>query len=130
MLALRTVADVPEGLHGPLYGAVGCQVAMSGITTWDGSRFARAWGTHWVEMRDVAHHTVWAEKPTTRALHALRKLVTSKAVTTEAVTIRQVERERWSSSELANEVPPGHAVAALSSVRGERAVPLLVDLHA
>ncbi|MFF7098318.1 ATP-binding protein [Streptomyces rubradiris] len=129
VLTLRTLADVPEALHGPLYGAVGCHVALSGVTTWDGSRFARAWGTHWVEVRDVAQHTVYADKPTTRALHALRKLVTGKAVTTEAVTVRQVEREHWSASELAHSVPAGHAVVALSSLTGERSTPLLVDLR-
>ncbi|MEU5445786.1 ATP-binding protein [Streptomyces griseofuscus] len=129
VLCLRSLADVPDALHGPLYGAVGCHMALSGINTWDGSRFARAWGTHWVEMRDVAQHTVYADKPHTRALHAVRKLVTGKAVTTEAVTVRQVEREHWSASELAHAVPAGHAVIALSSVTGERSTPLLVDLR-
>ncbi|MEU6374787.1 ATP/GTP-binding protein [Streptomyces sp. NPDC046909] len=129
VLALRSVSDVPEALHGPLYGAVGCRMALSGVTTWDGSRFADAWGTEWVETKDVAQHTVFADQPMTRVMHALRKLVTGKAVTTEAVTVRQVERERWSASELAHGVPPGHAVLSLASVRGEHAPPLLVDLR-
>ncbi|MGW1598899.1 ATP/GTP-binding protein [Streptomyces sp. NPDC002343] len=129
VLALRTVGDVPEALHGPLYAAVGCRMAFSGVSTWDGSRFAEAWGTQWVETRDVARHTVFADQPMTRAIHALRKLVTGKAVTTEAVTVRQVERERWSASELAHGVPPGHAVLSLTTVQGEHAPPLLVDLR-
>ncbi|WP_180685574.1 type IV secretory system conjugative DNA transfer family protein [Streptomyces gossypiisoli] len=129
VLALRSMADVPDALHGPLYGAVGCRMALSGVTTWDGSRFAAAWGTEWVETRDVAQHTVFADQPMTRAIHALRKLVTGKAVTTEAVTVRQVERERWSASELAHAVPPGHAVLSLTNVKGEHAPPLLVDLR-
>ncbi|MFD5266044.1 ATP/GTP-binding protein [Streptomyces sp. NPDC058335] len=129
LLSLRTVADVPEALHGPLYGAVGCRMAFAGITTWDGSRFAQTWGTEWVETTEVAKHTVFADQPMTRALHALRKLVTGKAVTTDAVTVRQVERERWSASQLAHEVPPGHAVLSLTSLKGEHAPPLLVDLR-
>ncbi|GLJ92224.1 hypothetical protein GCM10017589_48330 [Streptomyces poonensis] len=129
VLALRTIADVPEALHGPLYGAVGCRMAFSGITTWDGSRFAQAWGTEWVETTEVAKHTVFADQPMTRAIHALRKAVTGEAVTTDAVTTRQVERERWSASQLAHEVPPGHAVLSLTDVRGEHAPPLLVDLR-
>ncbi|MGW2047889.1 ATP/GTP-binding protein [Streptomyces sp. NPDC001858] len=129
VLALRTVGDVPEALHGPLYGAVGCRMAFCGITTWDGSRFAQTWGTEWVETTEVAKHTVFADQPMTRAIHALRKLVTGKAVTTDAVTVRQVERERWSASQLAHEVPPGHAVLSLTSVRGEHAPPLLVNLR-
>ncbi|MFF3939856.1 ATP/GTP-binding protein [Streptomyces phaeofaciens] len=129
VLTLRTVGDVPEALHGPLYGAVGCRMAFCGITTWDGSRFAQTWGTEWVETTEVAKHTVFADQPMTRAIHALRKLVTGKAVTTDAVTVRQVERERWSASRLAHEVPPGHAVLSLTTVRGEHAPPLLVDLR-
>ncbi|MFD3325956.1 ATP-binding protein [Streptomyces sp. NPDC058701] len=128
LLTLRTLDDVPEGLRTPLLGAVGCRMAFSGVTTWDGKCFAEAWGTEWVEARDVTHRTVFADQPLTRALHAFRKLVTGKAVTTDAVTVRQVERERWSASDLAHAVPPGHAVLSLTSVRGERAAPLLVRL--
>lgn len=129
VLALRSVGDVPEALHGPLYSAVGCRMAFSGVTTWDGGRFAQAWGTEWVETTEVAKHTVFADQPMTRAFHALRKLVTGKEVTTDAVTVRQVERERWSASELAHGVPPGHAVLSLTSVEGEHSPPLLVDLR-
>ncbi|HEY8982855.1 MAG TPA: ATP/GTP-binding protein [Streptomyces sp.] len=129
VLSLRTVGDVPEALHGPLYGAVGCRMAYTGVTTWDGSRFAQAWGTEWIETTEVAKHTVFADQPMTRAIHALRKLVTGKAVTTDAVTVRQVERERWSASQLAHELPPGHAVLSLTAVTGEHAPPMLVDLR-
>ncbi|MBU6532688.1 ATP/GTP-binding protein [Streptomyces mayonensis] len=129
LLALRTIGDVPEALHGPLYGAVGCRMAFSGVSTWDGSRFAQTWGTGWVELTEVAKHTVFADQPMTRFIHAVRKLVTGKAVTTDAVTVKQVERERWSASELANSVPAGHAVLSLTSVEGEHAPPLLVDLR-
>ncbi|WP_327361511.1 ATP-binding protein [Streptomyces sp. NBC_01296] len=130
LLTLRTLDDVPEALRTPLLGAVGCRMAFSGVTTWDGKRFAEAWGTEWVETRDVTHRTVFADQPLTRAIHAFRKLVTGKAVTTDAVTVRQVERERWSASELAHAVPPGYAVLSLTSVKGERAAPLLVRLAA
>ncbi|MEV7421942.1 ATP/GTP-binding protein [Streptomyces sp. NPDC091212] len=129
VLALRTIDDVAEGLHTPLLGAVGCCMAFSGVTTWDGKRFAEVWGKEWVETREVAQHTVFADQPFTRAVHALRKLVTGKAVTTDAVTVRQVERERWSASELAYSVPAGHAVLSLRTVAGEHAPPLLVDLR-
>ncbi|MFI6645578.1 ATP/GTP-binding protein [Streptomyces sp. NPDC050504] len=129
VLSLRTVDDVPEALHIPLLGAVGCHMAFAGITTWDGKRFTEAWGTEWVETREVAQHTVFADQPLTRAVHALRKLVTGKAVVRDAVTIKRVERQRWSASELAHEVPAGHAVLSLTTVEGEHAPPLLVDLR-
>ncbi|MEV7287446.1 ATP/GTP-binding protein [Streptomyces sp. NPDC093252] len=128
VLALRTVGDVPEALHGPLFAAVGCRMAFSGVTTWDGGRFAQAWGTEWVETREVAQHTVFADQPMTRAIHALRKLVTGKAVTTDAVTVRQVERERWSASQLAHDLPPGHAVLSLTDTHGDHTPPTLLEL--
>ncbi|MGW5400362.1 ATP/GTP-binding protein [Streptomyces sp. NPDC003952] len=128
LLALRTLDDVPEGLRTPLLGSVGCRMAFSGVTTWDGKWFADAWGTELVETRDVTSRTVYADQPFTRAVHAVRKVITGKAVTTDAVTVRKVERERWSASALANTVPLGHAVLSLTSVRGERAAPLLVRL--
>ena len=103
-------------------------MAFSGVTTWDGKRFSEAWGKEWVETREVAQHAVFADQPFTRALHGLRKLVTGKAVTRDAVTVRRVERERWSASELAYELPAGHAVLSLTSVDGEHAPPLLVEL--
>ncbi|MER7950148.1 ATP/GTP-binding protein [Streptomyces sp. NPDC096079] len=130
VLALRTLAEVPEALHGPLLAIVGCRMAFAGLPTWDGRAFAEAWGTEHVDTTEVAHHTVFADQPMTRAIHALRKLVTGKAVTTEAVTVRQVERMRWSASDLAHAVPPGHAVLSLSHVRGEQLPPMLVDLRA
>ncbi|MFK3733520.1 ATP/GTP-binding protein [Streptomyces sp. NPDC088090] len=129
VLGLRTLGDVPEPLHGPLLAAVGCRAALSGVTTWDGRGFAEAWGTEWVETEEVAHHTVFANQPMTRALHALRKRVTGKAVTTDAVTLKRVERERWSASELAHSVPPGHAVVSLATVDGANMPPVLVDLR-
>ncbi|MFJ4917125.1 ATP/GTP-binding protein [Streptomyces sp. NPDC088726] len=128
VLALRTVDDVPEGLHSALLGAVGCGMIFSGVTTWDGKRFSEAWGKEWVAVREVAKHTVFADQPVTRALHTLRKLATGNAVTTDAVTVRQVERERWSASQLAYELPAGHAVLSVTTVDGEHAPPLLVRL--
>lgn len=129
VLALRTLAELPEPLHGPLLAAVGCRVAFSGISTWDGRAFAETWGIERVEVTEVAHHTVFADQPMTRAIHAVRKMVTGKAVTTEAVTVREVDRERWSASDLAHSVPPGHAVVSLTHVRGEQTPPFLVDLR-
>lgn len=92
LLTLRGLGDVPESLHAALLGSVGCHMTFSGVTTWDGRLFAQAWGTEWVETTEVAKHTVFADQPLTRAVHALRKLVTGKAVTTDAVTVRRGAR--------------------------------------
>lgn len=129
VLALRTLDDVPEPLRAPLLGAVGCRMAFSGITTWEGARFAEVWGKEWVETRDVTDRQIITDEPMTKALHAVRRMVTGRAVTAQSVTVRKVERERWSASELAHGVPAGHAVVSLSTRSGEHAGPLLVDLR-
>ncbi|WP_455754695.1 ATP/GTP-binding protein [Streptomyces niveus] len=129
VLALRTLEDVPDSLRGPLLGAVGCRMAFSGLGPWDGGRFAESWGTEWVQTRDVTNRQIISDEPLTKALHFMRRLVTGKAATAEAVTVREVERERWSASELAHSVPAGHAVLSLTTVGGEHAPPMLVDLR-
>ncbi|MFF2850501.1 ATP-binding protein [Streptomyces sp. NPDC058001] len=129
VLTLRTLDDVPRTLRGPLLGAIGCRMALSGLTPWDGQDFAEVWGKEWTEARDVTDRQIIAETPLGKTVHALRRVITGRAVTARAVTVRQVERERWSASELAHAVPPGHAVLSLTTVRGEHAPPLLVDLR-
>ncbi|MGW7300162.1 ATP-binding protein [Streptomyces sp. NPDC054829] len=129
VLTLRTLDDVPRPLRGPLLGATGCRMALSGLTPWDGQDFAEVWGKEWTEARDVTDRQIIAETPAGKALHAVRRVITGKAPTARAVTVRQVERERWSASELAHALPPGHAVLSLTTVRGEHAPPLLVDLR-
>ncbi|MPY54711.1 ATP-binding protein [Streptomyces acidicola] len=129
VLTLRTLDDVPRPLRGPLLGATGCRMALSGLTPWDGQDFAEVWGKEWTEARDVTDRQIIAETPAGKALYVLRRVITGNAPTARAVTVRQVERERWSASELAHGVPPGHAVLSLTNVQGEHAPPLLVDLR-
>ncbi|XUZ86625.1 ATP-binding protein [Streptomyces sp. HD1123-B1] len=129
VLTLRTLDDVPDALRSALLGAVGCRMAYAGVTTWDGARFAEVWGTEWVETRDVTDRQIISDEPFTKVLHFIRKVVTGKAVTTQSVTVRKVERERWSASELAHSVPAGHAVLSVTSVRGQGGPPVLVDLR-
>ncbi|MBD9733200.1 ATP-binding protein [Streptomyces sp. H28] len=129
VLTLRTLDDVPRPLRGPLLGAIGCRMALAGLTPWDGQDFAEVWGKEWTETRDVTDRQIIAESAAGKAWHGLRRAITGRAPTARAVTVRQVERERWSASELAHAVPPGHAVLSLTDVRGEHAPPLLVDLR-
>lgn len=129
VLTLRTLDDAPRPLRSPLLGSIGCRMALSGLTPWDGQDFAEVWGKEWTEARDVTDRQIIAETPAGKALHVLRRVITGRAPTARAVTVRQVERERWSASELAHGVPPGHAVLSLTNVEGEHAPPLLVDLR-
>ncbi|WP_443071976.1 ATP-binding protein [Streptomyces sp. NBC_01477] len=129
VMALRTLDDVPEALRTALLGVMGCRMAMSGVTTWDGKRFAEAWGTTWVETRDITRTPDQSGGLPRRLSRGVRKLFTGEAVTTESVTVREVERERWSASDLAHAVPAGHAVLSLTATTGEHAPPILLDLR-
>ncbi|GAA2103865.1 hypothetical protein GCM10009801_79080 [Streptomyces albiaxialis] len=128
LLTLRALDDVPEPLRGPLLGAVGCRMVCSGVTPWDAERFAEVWGTEWVETRTVTNRQLVSDEPVTRVLHAVRRLATGKYVTAESVTVRSEQRERWSASDLANELRPEHAVLSFTTVRGERTPPILTKL--
>ncbi|MBA0051849.1 ATP-binding protein [Streptomyces sp. AJS327] len=128
LLALRGLEEVPERLRGPLLGAVGCRAVCSGVTPWDAERFAEVWGTEWVQQRDVTNRQLVSDEPLTRVMHAVRRLATGKHVTAESVTVRTVRRERWSASELANELGAGHLVLSVTTVRGDRTPPILAKL--
>jgi len=128
VLGLRTLDDVPEQLRTAALGAVGCRVALSGLSTWDGEVFAQSWGRDWVETEDVTHTPDFHGGLLTRWIRGIRTAFTGQRATTKSVTVRRVERERWSASELANEVPPQHAVVSLMTVRGERTPPILAKL--
>ncbi|MFJ2582353.1 ATP-binding protein [Kitasatospora aureofaciens] len=129
VLLLRTLMDLPEALRAPLFGAVGCRMVFPGIAPWDGKFFSEAWGTH------VVHETVVTHTPETsggvirRAGRLGRKALSGTTAQTESVTTRDVERLRWSPSDLAHALPAGHAVVSLTAVSGEQVPPLLVDLR-
>lgn len=82
-------------------------MALSGLTPWDGQDFAEVWGKEWTEARDVTDRQIIAETPAGKAVHMLRRVITGKAPTARAVTVRQVERERWSPPSWRTPCRPG-----------------------
>lgn len=128
VLTLRTLDEVPKRLRATLVGTVGCKVALSGLTTWDGEVFAHAWGQDWVKTEEHTHNPDFSGGLLKRAVRGVRSAFTGVRATTTSVTVRSVQRERWSASDLAHKVPPGHAVLSLTSVRGETSPPVLTRL--
>lgn len=129
VLLLRTLVDLPEALRAPLFGAVGCRMAFPGIAPWDGRLFSEAWGTHLVRETAVTHAPDTSGGALRRAGRMGRKALSGTTAQTESVTTRDVERLRWSPSDLAHALPAGHAVVSLTAVSGEQVPPLLVDLR-
>jgi hypothetical protein len=128
VLGLRTLVDVPEPLRAPLFGAVGGRMAFPGLAPWDGKLFEEAWGTVWVDERDVTRAVDTSGGLVRRSFRGVRALLEGERAQTESVTTRQVERRRWSASDLAQVLPRGHAVVSLTSVDGTQVPPLLVRL--
>ncbi|MER6303787.1 ATP-binding protein [Kitasatospora sp. NPDC001539] len=129
VLLLRTLVDLPEALRAPLFGAVGCRMAFPGIAPWDGRLFSEAWGTHLVQETAVTHTPDTSGGVMRRVGRLGRKALSGTTAQTESVTTREVERLRWSPSDLAHALPAGHAVVSLTAVSGEQVPPLLVDLR-
>ena len=129
VLLLRTLADLPEALRAPLFGAVGGRMAFPGIAPWDGALFAETWGTVWVDERDVTRAPDTSGGFLKRTWRSARAVLDGERAQTESVTTRRVERPRWSPSDLAQLLPGGHAVLSLTAVDGTPVPPLLVDLR-
>ncbi|WP_147472817.1 ATP-binding protein [Streptomyces triticirhizae] len=128
VLALRTLDDVPSELRAGLLGAVGCRMAFAGITTWDAEHFAHVWGTAWTEDQDITRTPDRTGGIVRKTVRGVRRLFTGRDTTTDSITVRKVERQRWSASELAHRVPPRHAVLSTTSAAGEPGPPVLVRL--
>ncbi|WP_441246036.1 ATP-binding protein [Kitasatospora sp. McL0602] len=129
VLLLRTLVDLPEALRTPLFGAVGCRMAFPGIAPWDGRLFSEAWGTHLVQETAVTHAPDTSGGLLRRMGRAGRKALSGTTAQTASITTRDVERHRWSPSDLAHALPTGHAVISLTTVDGEQVTPVLVDLR-
>ena len=128
VLTLRTLDDVPKRLRPTLVGTVGCKVALSGVTTWDAEVFAEAWGEDWVKTEDITHNPDFSGGLLKRGLRGVRTLFTGVRATTTSVTVRDVQRKRWSASDLAHKVPHGCGVLSLTSVRGDVTPPVVLRL--
>lgn len=129
VLLLRTLVDLPENLRTALFGAVGCRMAFPGIAPWDGRLFSEAWGTHLIRETAVTRAPDTSGGAFRRAGRLARKALSGTTAQTESVTVRDVERHRWSPSDLAHALPTGHAVISLTTVTGEQVPPVLVDLR-
>ncbi|MEZ0070102.1 hypothetical protein ABIA32_006154 [Streptacidiphilus sp. MAP12-20] len=129
VLGLRTLVDLPEQLRTPLFGAVGGRMAFPGIAPWDGKLFEDAWGTVWVDERDVTRALDTSGGLLRRGFRGVRALLEGERAQTESVTTRRVERRRWSASDLAQVLPHGHAVVSLTSVDGTQVPPLMIRLQ-
>lgn len=123
VLLTQTVSDFPVHVRATVFGSVGCKAVFGGVDPVDAEVFSAWFGTHLVPETTLSRrHSAGITEGT------------SQSSVTESVgrglTVRRVERPRWSVSDLVTGLPAGHCVVMLSRSNGERSLPLLVNLRA
>ena len=104
-------------------------MAFAGVTTWDGARFAEVWGKEWVETRDVTDRQIIADEPLDQGVPPLPPPGHRQGGHREGRHRPHGRAGTLVRLRPRHSVPPGHAVLSVTSVRGEHAPPVLVDLR-
>lgn len=132
ILLTQSLGDLPEDLRQTIFGSVGCKAVFAGMDPTDARYFADWWGTQWVpevtlsSTRGESHSVtpgVWSPRGW------LPRRRTFGESTQQGVSLRRVERDLWSPSEIINDIPPGHALVSLARSDGTRTPPVLVNLR-
>jgi hypothetical protein len=132
ILLTQSLGDLPEELRQPIFGSVGCKAVFAGLDPGDARYMADWWGTRWVgdltlSARHGESHSVTPGILSLRGWFPRRDTYSQSEQ--QGVSLRRVERDLWSPSEIINDVPPGHALISLARSDGTRTPPILVNLR-
>ncbi|UGQ09883.1 hypothetical protein LO772_23695 [Yinghuangia sp. ASG 101] len=129
LLAVRSMDDFAPRLRATVFGAVGGKAVLPGAGPRDAEAFAEHWGKTLVEERSVTRGAPEGG-PVRRARFAVMGALFGEKAGggSESVTVRSVERFRWSPSEIAGELSARHVLCSLTNREGERTGPVLVEL--
>ncbi|UJW36928.1 TraM recognition domain-containing protein (plasmid) [Saccharothrix sp. AJ9571] len=141
MLLTQSLADLPVDLRDPIFGSANCKAVFGGVNPVDARYLADYWGTEWVDdstqTRSFSHGTSASSSGTARSTSDTGHTTFTYAGDTEghssnrgeSTTVRQVERHRWSPSDIINQIPAGHGVLSLARPDGVRIPPILVNFR-
>jgi hypothetical protein len=130
LLAVRSMDDFAARLRAAVFGAVGCKAVLPGAGPRDAAAFAEHWGKTLVEERSVTKGSPDGGLVRKARFAVMGALFGEKAAGgSESVTVKKVERYRWSPSEITGELRPRHALCSLTTRDGERTGPVLVALE-
>jgi hypothetical protein len=130
VLAVRSMDDFAPRLRATVFGAVGCKAVVPGAGARDAEAFAEHWGKKLVDEQSVTHGTPEGGLVRKARFAVMGALFGEKAAGgSRSVTVRKVERYRWSPSEITGELRARHALCSLTTRDGERTGPVLVDLE-
>ncbi|WP_436787137.1 hypothetical protein [Yinghuangia sp. YIM S10712] len=129
LLAVRSMDDFAPRLRAAVFGAVGGKAVIPGAGPRDAEAFAEHWGKTLVEERSVTRGAPEGGLVRKARFAVMGALFGEKAAGgSESVTVRSVERFRWSPSEIAGELHARHVLCSLTNREGERTGPVLVEL--
>jgi hypothetical protein len=129
VLAVRSMDDFAPRLRATVFGAVGCKAVLPGAGPRDAEAFAQHWGKRLVEETSVTKGAPEGGLLRKTRFALMGALFGEKAAGgSESVTVRKVERYRWSPSEITGELGARHALCSLTTREGERTGPVLVEL--
>jgi hypothetical protein len=132
VLLTQSLGDLPDDLRQTIFGSVGCKAVFAGMDPTDARYFADWWGTHWVP--DITLSSSRGESHTqTPGMWSPRGWIPRRQTYGDSLqqgaSVRRVERDLWSPSDLINVIPPGHALISLARSDGTRTPPVLVNLR-
>lgn len=130
LLAVRSMDDFAPRLRAAVFGGVGCKAVLPGAGPRDAEAFAEHWGKTLVEERSVTRGAPEGGLLRKTRFAVLGALFGEKAAGgSESVTVRKVERYRWSPSEISGELTSRKVLCSLTARDGERTGPVLVELE-
>ncbi|MDI2132768.1 hypothetical protein [Yinghuangia seranimata] len=129
LLAVRSMDDFAPRLRAAVFGTVGCKAVVPGAGPRDAEAFAEHWGKTTVEEREVTRGAPDGGMVRKARFAVMGALFGEKAAGgSESVTVRSVERYRWSPSEITQDLKSRTALCSLTNRAGERTGPVLVEL--
>jgi hypothetical protein len=121
--------DIAPRLRATVFGAAGCKAVVPGAAPRDAEAFAEHWGKTRVEESTITRGRPAGGIVRRGRYAAMGALFGEKADgRSESVTVRTVERYRWTPSEISGELAARHALISLTTSDGERTEPVLVEL--
>jgi hypothetical protein len=124
VLLSQTMSDFPIEVRATVFGSTGCKAVFGGIDPEDADIFSRWFGDQYITETTISRSSQAGQRYNQFGLPDGRSQSESAGV-----SVRRVERARWTVSDIITRVPAGHALVSLARSNGTRVGPVLVNLR-
>jgi hypothetical protein len=124
VLLSQTMSDFPIEVRATVFGSTGCKAVFGGIDPEDADIFSRWFGDQYITETTISRSSQAGQRYNQFGLPDGRSQSESAGV-----SMRRVERARWTVSDIITGVPAGHALVSLARSNGTRVGPVLVNLR-